>query len=132
MMSNRRPSPTSRRPTGADHFTGHQIRFARREKGLTQEHLATTLGLTFQQIQKYESGRSRLSAGRLRDVAIALGKPVEYFFLPFPTPPASQQTENRKLWLLQQEAKKQIDALAEQSDLKAVIRILSALSVSQT
>ncbi len=123
---------TSRRPTGADRFTGVQIRQARRELGFTQEDLASTLGLTFQQIQKYEAGHSRLSVGRLREVAIALGKPVGFFFLPVPALPTSQQSEARKLRMLQQEAKKHIDDLAEQADLMAAIRILSALSARQS
>ena len=67
-----------RKPTEADRFTGRKVRQARRERGMSQDALAEALGLTFQQVQKYESGRSRLSAGRLRDVAIALAKPVTF------------------------------------------------------
>ena len=57
-----------------------KVRQARRELGLTQEALSSLLGITFQQIQKYEAGQSRLSAGRLRDVAIALNKPIDFFY----------------------------------------------------
>jgi transcriptional regulator with XRE-family HTH domain len=48
--------------------------------GLSQEELAEALGLTFQQVQKYENGANRLAASRLHDVARTLGVPVSFFF----------------------------------------------------
>lgn len=48
--------------------------------GMSQEILATKLGLTFQQVQKYENGTNSISAGRLFDLAQALDVPVQYFF----------------------------------------------------
>ncbi len=48
--------------------------------GMNQETLATALGLTFQQVQKYEGGANRVSASRLAEMAEALGVPVAYFF----------------------------------------------------
>ncbi|MCA8892059.1 MAG: helix-turn-helix transcriptional regulator [Hyphomonas sp.] len=76
-------SPGTRKPTDADRFVGQKVRQARRGPGLTQEALATLLGITFQQVQKYESGQTRLSAGRLRSVVIAGRKPIDYFYEPF-------------------------------------------------
>lgn len=47
---------------------------------LTQDQLGQLLGLTFQQVQKYEKGMNRISAGRLFELGKALGVPVSYFF----------------------------------------------------
>lgn len=48
--------------------------------GMSQERLGELLGLTFQQIQKYEKGVNRIGAGRLFDVARILGVPIDYFY----------------------------------------------------
>lgn len=48
--------------------------------GMSQERLAEGLGLTFQQIQKYERGANRISASKLFEAATVLGAPVDYFF----------------------------------------------------
>lgn len=122
------PSPhDARKPSDADRFIGRRVRQARRELGMTQEGLAESLNLTFQQVQKYESGRSRLSAGRLREVAVALGKPVGYFYEPFPVPPAVPDADHAKLRVLKQDAKKLVDSLASIEDLKVAIHVLTAL-----
>jgi transcriptional regulator with XRE-family HTH domain len=55
-----------------DVATGVNIRRLRRARGLTQEWLATRIGLTFQQVQKYERGANRISCSRLMDIARAL------------------------------------------------------------
>ena len=47
---------------------------------MSQEKLGEKLGLTFQQVQKYEKGTNRIGAGRLQDIADILGVPVSYFF----------------------------------------------------
>ncbi len=49
-------------------------------QGVSQEKLAETLGLTFQQVQKYERGTNRVSASKLHEIAIALRAPISYFF----------------------------------------------------
>jgi transcriptional regulator with XRE-family HTH domain len=49
-------------------------------RGMTQEELGGALGLTFQQIQKYEKGTNRITAGRLFDVARVLGVPIAFFY----------------------------------------------------
>ncbi len=48
--------------------------------GMSQERLGELLGLTFQQVQKYEKGVNRIGAGRLFDIARILGVPIEYFY----------------------------------------------------
>jgi transcriptional regulator with XRE-family HTH domain len=63
-----------------DDRVARRIRERRLHVGMTQYELARILGVAFQQTHKYERGISRISAGRLFDIATALGTPVEYFF----------------------------------------------------
>ena len=55
----------------------------RRELGLSQEKLGETLGITFQQVQKYEKGKNRIGASRLLEIAKCLNAPVSFFFPEF-------------------------------------------------
>jgi transcriptional regulator with XRE-family HTH domain len=70
----------SKLPSGIDRVVGQRIRWRRRELKLTQERLGELLELTFQQVQKYEKGVNRVSAGRLYEIAGVLGVPISYFF----------------------------------------------------
>lgn len=70
----------SKLPSGIDRVVGQRIRWRRRELKLTQERLGELLELTFQQVQKYEKGVNRVSAGRLYEIAGVLGVPINYFF----------------------------------------------------
>jgi transcriptional regulator with XRE-family HTH domain len=63
-----------------DRHLGRRLWQRRRSLGLTQQQLAEAIGVAFQQIQKYECGRSRLSASRLWSVCNALHVDVSYFF----------------------------------------------------
>ncbi len=67
-------------PSGIDRIVGQRLRWRRRELKLTQEQLGEKLGLTFQQVQKYEKGVNRISAGRLFEIAQALGITITYFY----------------------------------------------------
>ena len=81
--SSRKP-PEYGRGTGVpdpiDVYVGGQIRTRRLLLGMNQEELAQRLGLTFQQVQKYESGANRVSASRLWEIAAILKMPIGYFF----------------------------------------------------
>ena len=70
----------SKLPSGIDRIVGQRLRWRRRELRLTQEKLGELLSLTFQQVQKYEKGVNRISAGRLYEIAAALGVQVAYFY----------------------------------------------------
>ena len=59
---------------------GRRIRQFRKAKGLSQAQLARVLGISFQQVQKYESGQNRIGAGRLWAIATVLDTPVATFF----------------------------------------------------
>lgn len=63
-----------------DNFIGSQLRQARRHIGWNQARLAEVLGVTFQQVQKYETGRNRISASTLYVAAKALGFNIGYFY----------------------------------------------------
>ncbi|WLE00520.1 helix-turn-helix transcriptional regulator (plasmid) [Agrobacterium leguminum] len=66
--------------TAVDVEVGKRIRFRRKQCGLSQAAVANCLGLTFQQVQKYEIGGNRVSASKLAVIATALNVPVSYFF----------------------------------------------------
>lgn len=70
----------SKLPSEIDRVVGQRIRWRRRELKLTQEKLGDLLDLTFQQVQKYEKGVNRISAGRLYELASVLSVPVTYFY----------------------------------------------------
>ena len=69
-----------KRPDPVDVEVGHRIRIERLARGLSQTALANQLGVTFQQVQKYEKGVNRVGAGRLTKIAEVLGVPVGSFF----------------------------------------------------
>jgi transcriptional regulator with XRE-family HTH domain len=63
-----------------DAYVGGRIRERRTEMGLTQENLAAALQISYQQVQKYEAGTNRVSAGRLFEIARKLEVDVAYFY----------------------------------------------------
>lgn len=70
----------TRKPNPIDVHVGGRIRLRRMMNGLSQERLGEHMGLTFQQIQKYEKGANRVGASRLFQLAQVLEVPVSYFF----------------------------------------------------
>jgi transcriptional regulator with XRE-family HTH domain len=70
----------ARRADLRDAEVGRRVRARRLERGITQTELATRIGVTFQQVQKYEKGVNRIGAGRLQRIAEALDVPVTFFF----------------------------------------------------
>jgi len=72
---------TRKRRAGAEDLEiGRKIRALRLERGLSQSGLADGIDLTFQQVQKYEKGTNRVSAGRLQRIADMLNTPVMFFY----------------------------------------------------
>jgi transcriptional regulator with XRE-family HTH domain len=69
-----------RRPNPVDLHVGGRVRMRRKLLGVSQEQLADSLGLTFQQVQKYERGANRVSASKLYEIAKTLQVPVSFFF----------------------------------------------------
>jgi transcriptional regulator with XRE-family HTH domain len=71
---------TRRDPNYIDVHVGARIRMRRQLVNMSQERLGELLGITFQQVQKYEKGTNRISASRLFYAAKTLGVPVQFFF----------------------------------------------------
>jgi transcriptional regulator with XRE-family HTH domain len=69
-----------RAANAVDRKVGQKVRSRRLEIGMSQERLAELLGVTFQQVQKYEKGVNRIAVSRLWDISIALEMPVSRFF----------------------------------------------------
>lgn len=75
-----RSSEREHRPSPIDVHVGSRIRLRRTLLGMSQERLGEALGLTFQQVQKYERGVNRVGASRLYDLSRVLDVPISFFF----------------------------------------------------
>jgi len=84
MLAKKAPNPT-------DKHVGSRVRMRRMMLGMSQEKLGDSLGLTFQQVQKYEKGTNRIGASRLQQISQILQVPVSFFFEGAP----SAQTHGR-------------------------------------
>lgn len=71
---------TAKSPAPMDKHVGNQVRLRRMFLGISQEKLGEALGVTFQQVQKYEKGVNRISASRLNQLAQVLAVPIDYFY----------------------------------------------------
>ena len=69
-----------KKPNPIDIHVGSRVRLRRNMLGMSQEKLGEALGITFQQIQKYEKGTNRVGASRLQAIATVLQVPVAFFF----------------------------------------------------
>lgn len=78
-----------RKPNPVDIHVGSRIRLRRTMLGMSQEKLGDALGITFQQIQKYEKGANRVGASRLQQISSILNTPVSFFFEDAPGEQAS-------------------------------------------
>ncbi|MCH9053412.1 MAG: helix-turn-helix transcriptional regulator [Proteobacteria bacterium] len=67
-------------PRPVDVHVGGRVKICRTLIGMSQEELGKPVGLTFQQIQKYENGRDRIAASRLWQFSLILGQPISWFF----------------------------------------------------
>jgi transcriptional regulator with XRE-family HTH domain len=105
----------TRSASSSDADIGQRIRARRLELGLSQTDLAEKIGVTFQQVQKYEKGANRVGGGRLGQIAEVLSVPPSYFF-------ASEDGKNGS------DEKTEIFQLLSNGNAKAGIRILRAIS----
>jgi transcriptional regulator with XRE-family HTH domain len=71
---------TKKAPNPIDKHVGRRVRMRRKMLAMSQEKLGAALGLTFQQVQKYENGTNRMGASRLQQMSHILQVPVEFFF----------------------------------------------------
>ncbi|MEM5515413.1 helix-turn-helix domain-containing protein [Henriciella sp. AS95] len=112
----------SKLPSRIDRLIGQRLRWRRKELKLTQEQLGETLGLTFQQVQKYEKGVNRISAGRLYEISSVLEIPVLYFYegaeeyLSLPATGLAEESEAAPLPEMDQEAMELVAAFQKIED----------------
>ena len=71
---------STKAPNPVDKYVGSRVRMRRIMLGMSQEKLGEAIGITFQQLQKYERGANRISASRLFNLSQVLGVPVSFFF----------------------------------------------------
>ncbi len=94
-------------PHNVDLHVGARVRLRRKSLGISQEGLGAKIGLTFQQVQKYERGANRISASKLYDIAGALKVSVAYFFDGLPVEgleePASTAEQSAQNFLMSNE-----------------------------
>jgi transcriptional regulator with XRE-family HTH domain len=76
---------STKAPNPVDKYVGSRVRMRRIMLGMSQEKLGEALGLTFQQIQKYEKGTNRVGASRIQQISEILNVPVSYLFEGGPT-----------------------------------------------
>jgi transcriptional regulator with XRE-family HTH domain len=88
---------STKHPDPIDLHVGGRVRMRRLKLGITQERLADQLGLTFQQVQKYEKGTNRISASRLQQLCQILGVPIPFFFEGAPGSAGQVRKENETL-----------------------------------
>lgn len=75
-----KPAAKKKSPNPTDKHVGSRVRMRRMMLGMSQEKLGDSLGLTFQQVQKYEKGTNRIGASRLQQISNILQVPVSFFF----------------------------------------------------
>ena len=81
---------SKKQPNPIDIHVGSRVRLRRMMLGMSQEKLGENLGITFQQIQKYEKGTNRIGASRLQHIARVLTVPVSFFFEDAPMSPGER------------------------------------------
>lgn len=89
---------TSDTPNPIDLHVGRRVRLRRKQRGLSQVRLAEALGLTFQQVQKYERGTNRISASKLYGIAFELRVPVGYFYEGLDDPGSPDGEDYTEAW----------------------------------
>src|ERR1700693_1434708 len=94
-LKRRRPAVRDHGPDPIDVFVGQRVRQRRLQAGLTQLALAELLGVSFQQVQKYETATNRVSASTLFRLCQALGVPPGFFFEGYVEPDPSQKRRKR-------------------------------------
>lgn len=120
------------RASNVDEHIGSHIRARRRMLGLTQEDLANRVGVTAQQVHKYENGSNRVSASKLFEIASALALPVSAFFEGLPTPPGGEldpESRAKNRLLLDKEILElamSFDHIEESRLRRVVLRIIKA------
>lgn len=107
-------------PSLIDLHVGKRLRQRRSLLGMSQEHLGESVGVTFQQVQKYERGANRIGASRLYQFSIILGVSVSYFFEDMPKGPQTEGISTPIGFSDQTQAGFETDTLARRETLDLV------------
>lgn len=107
------------KPNPVDIHVGSRVRLRRTLLGLSQEKLADAIGLTFQQVQKYERGANRIGASRLFELSRVLDVPVTYFFEDM-APDLASRSGARAAGMAEAQAPYESDTLARRETLELV------------
>jgi transcriptional regulator with XRE-family HTH domain len=90
--------PVARLPNRTDQHVGSCVRLRRMALGKSQSWLANAVGLTFQQVQKYEKGTNRIGSSRLQQFANLLDVPISFFFDVRPVSHHEPRRKSQTLW----------------------------------
>ncbi|MDH3596040.1 MAG: helix-turn-helix domain-containing protein [Rhodospirillales bacterium] len=117
-------------PRDTDKHIGRRLREARLARGLSQGALGKKLGVTFQQVQKYESGANRIGGSRLWDISGILEVPVGHFFEGLPAAGSAASTREPEAPLTRRslELAKEIDAIPDETIKMQVLRLVRAIT----
>ena len=107
-------------PSPVDVHVGARLRVRRTLLGMTQTSLGEAIGLTFQQLQKYETGTNRVSASRLFDLSRVLDVPIAHFFDDMPTAVAASSPANKKRGGAKKPPSYELDPMANRETLELV------------
>ena len=110
---------SKKKPNPIDTHVGSRVRLRRTMLGMSQEKLGEAIGLTFQQVQKYERGTNRIGASRLFDLSKVLDVPIGFFFEELGDWQASK-TAARLRDLAEEQAEYELDPLAKRETLELV------------
>lgn len=120
-----------RSPKDIDRLVGENVRKLRIQRSLTLAHLSAELGISHQQLQKYETGLNRLSAGTLCAVAAALGVPVEQMFRSEDeTPRKPAGSKGTAIEDLRSEGHYLLGRAKSEQALRQMVEVLKALSLN--
>ena len=120
-------------PRETDIHIGRRLREARLARGLSQGALGEKLGVTFQQVQKYESGANRIGGSRLWDISGILEVAVAYFFEGLPSPGVTAPSEAAEAPLTRRslELAKEIDAIEDETVKLQILRLVRAIAKAE-
>jgi transcriptional regulator with XRE-family HTH domain len=125
MNARTRTVPGSRSPNDTDLLVGRNLRKLRLDAGLTLQDLAQQIGVSHQQLQKYETGSNRLSVGMLPVIAKALGAEIMEFFEDADQPASAKKSKADKL---RSECETWLRRTKSEETLRGMLRVLKALS----
>jgi transcriptional regulator with XRE-family HTH domain len=123
------PGPGRSRAQDIDRHVGARMRERRIMLGLTQQQMAELIGVTYQQAHKYEKGINRIAAGRLHNIAQALGVDVGYFFEGLNSEKAFRATPQQRMLL---ELARNFISIPERRHQEAICSLARALAEHET